>query len=133
MVFPVALTFDQPAPGAPWRLSVQGPNEDTPNVFDRVTEFQPAPEQLNAYAGSYVSDEIEPVYRIAVEDGRLVLKRMKSKPDKLRPLIADYFESSTGDLHFERDKAGDVTGFLLNTGRIKNFKFRRAASVLAAR
>ncbi|HKW97887.1 MAG TPA: serine hydrolase domain-containing protein [Bryobacteraceae bacterium] len=133
VVFPVWFTFDQPAPGAPRRLSVQGPNDDAPNLFERVTEFQPAPEQLNAYVGSYVSDEIEPVYSIAVEDGRLVLKRLKSKPDKLRPLIADYFEGSTGELHFKRDQAGEVTGFLLNTGRIKNFKFRRSASVLAAR
>jgi len=128
VVFPVAFTFDRAAAGAPWRLSVQGPGQEEPDVFERVTEFQPTPEQLSGYSGSYVSEEIDPVYRIVVDNGGLVLKRLKSKPQKLRPTLADYFQGPNGDLHFQRDQSGRVTGFLLNSGRIKNFRFRKAGA-----
>ena len=74
-----------------------------------------------------MSAEIEPVYRILVEDGGLVLKRLKSKPQKLEPTVQDYFEAQTGNIHFQRDSAGKVTGFVLDTGRIKNFRFRKTA------
>jgi CubicO group peptidase (beta-lactamase class C family) len=125
VVHPVAFTFDRAAAGAPWRLSIQGPAQEKPDVFERVTEFQPTREQLSGYAGSYVSAEIEPVYRIFVQDGSLMLKRLKSKPQKLRPTLEDYFEGSGGDLHFQRDPAGKITGLVLNSGRIKNFRFTK--------
>jgi hypothetical protein len=93
-----------------------------------VAESKPAPNQLAGYAGSYVSDEIDPIYRIVVENGGLVLKRLKSKPQKLEPTVEDYFQGPDGDIHFERDPAGKVTGFVLNSGRIKNFHFKKTAS-----
>jgi hypothetical protein len=39
-----------------------------PDVFERVTQTQPTPDELSAYAGSYTSEEIEtesvcPVHR----------------------------------------------------------------------
>jgi len=125
-VFPVVYTFEQATAGAQ-RLTVQPPGEEKPDVFDRVAEFQPTASQLAGYAGDYVSAEIEPVYRILVEDGGLVLKRLKSKPQKLEPTVQDYFEAQTGNIHFQRDSAGKVTGFVLDTGRIKNFRFRKTA------
>lgn len=125
--FPVSFTFDQVSGGAPWRLSVQGQGQETPDVFERVTKFQPTPEQLTGYAGSYVSAEIDPVYRIVVESGSLVLQRLKSKPQKLRPTILDYFEGPDGSLHFQRDASGNITGFVLDSGRIKNFRFTKTS------
>ena len=125
-VFPVVYTFEQATAGAQ-RLTVQPPGEEKPDVFDRVAEFQPTASQLAGYAGDYVSAEIEPVYRIVVENGGLVLKRLKSKPQKLDPTVQDYFEAQTGNIHFQRDSAGKVTGFVLDTGRIKNFRFRKTA------
>jgi hypothetical protein len=125
VVFPVEFTFDQVAPGALWRLSVRRPEQEKPDVFERVTQAQPTRDELSAYAGSYVSEEIEPVYRITVENGGLVLKRLKSKPQKLQPTLVDYFKGSNGDLHFQRDQSGKISGFVLNSGRIKNFRFRK--------
>ena len=124
---PTVFTFDDAAAGAPQRLTIQPPGEEKPDVFDKVPEFKPSSSQLAGYAGDYVSAEIEPVYRIGVENGGLVLKRLKSKPQKLDPTVQDYFETQTGDIHFQRDAAGKVTGFVLDTGRIKNFRFRKTA------
>lgn len=125
VVYPVEFAFDQATPAAPWRLSIRGPDEEKSEVFERVTQAQPKPEDLSSYAGPYVSEEIEPVYRIIVENGGLVLKRLKSKPQKLQPTLVDYFKGSSGDLHFERDQSGRISGFVLNSGRIKNFRFRK--------
>ena len=125
--FPVAFAFDRATAGAPARLSIQGQGQEKADVFDRVIEFQPTPEQLRAYAGSYVSAEIDPVYRIVIESGGLVLERLKSKPQKLRPALADYFTGSDGSLHFQRDSNGRITGFLLSSGRIRNFRFTKTA------
>jgi len=123
--FPVGFTFDQASAGAPWRLSIQGQGQEKPDIFERVAEAHPTSAQLTAYEGSYRSAEIDPVYQIANEDGKLVLKRLKSKPSKLQPTLADYFSGPNGDIHFQRDAAGNVTGFLMNSGRIKNFRFTK--------
>jgi CubicO group peptidase (beta-lactamase class C family) len=125
VVFPVAFTFDQRGGGEPLHLNIQGPEQQNPDVFERVTEFQPTREQLSGYAGSYVSAEIEPVYRIVIENGSLMLKRLKSKPQRLRPTLVDYFQGPAGDLHFQRDAAGKISGFVLNSGRVKNFRFTK--------
>lgn len=126
MISPVAVTFDETAGGAS-RMSIQGPGQEKPDVFELANEFHPEPDRLAGYAGSYVSDEIEPIYRIVVEDGGLVLKRLKSKPQKLDPTLEDRFQGPVGDMHFEKDPAGKVTGFVLNSGRIRNFHFRKKA------
>jgi hypothetical protein len=70
VIAPVFLTFAEAA-GAPKWLSIQPPGAEKPQVLNRVAEFQPTPNQLAAYTGSYVSEEIDPVYRIVMEDGAL--------------------------------------------------------------
>ncbi|MEO8657347.1 MAG: serine hydrolase domain-containing protein [Bryobacteraceae bacterium] len=123
--FPMRFTFDQAAAEGPMRLSLQGQGQAKPDIFVRVAEAHPTSAQLTEYEGSYVSAEIDPVYRIVNEDGQLILKRLKSKPSKLQPTLTDYFSGPNGDLHFQRDSAGNITGFLLNSGRIKNFRFTK--------
>jgi CubicO group peptidase (beta-lactamase class C family) len=127
VLYPVTVTFEPVGTGQ--RLSIQSARDEKPDVFESVTEFKPAPKQLAAYAGSYSSAEIDPVYTILVENGALVLKRLKSKPERLEPTLQDRFEGELGDIHFERDAAGKVIGFLLNTGRIKNFRFSKTAQM----
>jgi CubicO group peptidase (beta-lactamase class C family) len=119
IAFPVSIEFEAA------RMTVKEPGDEKPDVFERATEFRPTPEQLAGFAGTYKSDEIEPLYRIVVENGGLVLKALKIKPQKLHPTLQDYFQGWEGDLHFERDSAGKVTGFILNAGRIKNFRFHK--------
>jgi hypothetical protein len=55
--------------GAPLRVTFHAPALKQPSVFERVDGLQLTTAQLTAYAGSYVSEEIDPVYRIAVQDG----------------------------------------------------------------
>ena len=123
---PVTFLFDGVADAKAQRMTIEPPGGGEPEVFERVAEFQPTPSQLAGYVGSYVSDEIDPVYRIVVENGSLVLKRSKSKPRKLEPAMEDYFREPGSTLHFQKDAAGRVTGFVLNSGRIHGFRFRKS-------
>jgi CubicO group peptidase (beta-lactamase class C family) len=100
-----------------------------PDVYEWVQAVDPAPAQLAEYAGAYVSDEIDPVYRFDVREGRLALLRMKNKPDPLRPTVQDVFVGQIGTLRFTRDRNHHVTGFVLDAGRIQGFQFKRQAGL----
>ena len=50
------------------------------------------------YTGEYVSDEIEAVFRIAVEGEKLMLKRFKYPATALEPAGRDVFLSDLGIL-----------------------------------
>ena len=55
--------------------------EERPQFYELVSPFSPTAAQLARYRGEFVSEEIDPVYRISVQDGKLTLKRLKHKPD----------------------------------------------------
>jgi hypothetical protein len=124
---PITLEFKRSTSGGPLTMSFQRDGADHADTLEAMPEFKPGKELLTAFAGPYRSEEVEPVYRLAVEDGSLVLKRLKSKPDKLVPTITDYFSSSSGSLHFVRDAEGQVVGFILNAGRIRGVKFKKSS------
>jgi CubicO group peptidase (beta-lactamase class C family) len=98
-----------------------------PELFEPVAAFNPTVAQMAEFAGAYVSEEIDPVYRITLQDGKLSLNRLKHKPDALQPVMLDTFVGDIGALHFKRDAKGRVSGFVLNAGRIQNLKFTRRA------
>ncbi len=97
-----------------------------PTVYEREEEFKPTEEQLKEFAGVYRSDEIEPLFRMSLRDGKLVLERLKAGPATLEPAIKDLFTSPAGNIRFTRDARGQVTGFILGNGRVLNFRFRRS-------
>jgi hypothetical protein len=125
---PVEMEFERSGQAGPMTLFFKTDGAPNPRLFEAMPEFRPTAEQLSAYAGTYQSDEIEAVYRIEIEDGALTLKRLKVKPDKLQPAIADYFRGLIGSLHFVRNSEGQVSGFVLNAGRIRDFHFRKSGS-----
>jgi CubicO group peptidase (beta-lactamase class C family) len=93
--------------------------------FEAVEVFAPSAKQMQAFTGAYTSDEIDLVYRITAENGKLSLLRARHKPETLRPMMADTFNGDFGTVHFKRDAKGQVTGFVLNAGRIQNLKFAK--------
>lgn len=124
---PAEIRFEeQPKGGMRMTAVIEGTAK--PFIYERVGEFKPAPAELAEYAGEYRSDEIEPVYRFVVKDGKLRLERLKAAPAALEPAIKDLFMGPPGNIRFVRDERGAVSGFLLSRGRILNFKFRKTAS-----
>jgi hypothetical protein len=96
-----------------------------PVPFEQVEQSAPTAAEMAQYAGAYRSEEIEPTYRVVVEGGKLVLRRLKFPAQTLTPLVRDTFATSTGVIRFTRDSKGRVSGCLLNTGRVRHFAFTR--------
>ena len=113
------------AAGAKPRQLEQSFQGGDPEVYESVTAFDPTTAQLAELSGAYVSEEIDPVYRIAVQDGKLTLLRLKNKPDVLQPDTQDVFSGDIGTLRFTREANQKISGFILDAGRIQNFKFTR--------
>ena len=72
-----------------------------------------------------VSEEIDPVYRIVLQDGNLSLTRLKKKAEVLRPAVRDVFTGDIGTVRFTRDSRQRISGLVLNAGRIRNFRFEK--------
>jgi len=99
-----------------------------PSAFEAVEAASPSAAQLGEYAGAYVSEEIDPVYRIVLDGDKLSLARLKHKADTLRPAVRDVFTGELGTVRFVRDASGQISGFTLNAGRIQNFHFTKRSS-----
>ena len=94
--------------------------------FTPFQRRQATPAELAAYAGDFFSPELATVYRLFVEDGRLLLELAEVEPMELTPMFGETFEHPDwGAFEFERDAAGVVTGFRLQSGRVRNLAFER--------
>jgi CubicO group peptidase (beta-lactamase class C family) len=123
---PVDLKFEALKPGGPLRLILKQ-GEEKPEVFEAVPAFTPSTSELSSFVGSYYSEEIEPDYVMKVDDGKLLLHRLKNQPDTLRPITRDLFAGSVGSIRFRRDAQGEVSGFVLNGDRVRNVRFQKGS------
>jgi CubicO group peptidase (beta-lactamase class C family) len=96
-----------------------------PRVYKAEQPFSPGGAELAGYAGEYVSEEIDALYRFVLDGEKLTLVRLKHEPDALRPAVRDVFTGEIGTVRFARDASGHVSGFVLNAGRIQNFHFSK--------
>jgi CubicO group peptidase (beta-lactamase class C family) len=98
--------------------------------FGRVAAHEPGARELAQYAGTYASEEIEVPYHVSLENGVLGVTSLKIvEPIPLSPLVRDLFTAGDlGTVKFTRDGQGRVSGFLINTGRVVDFKFTRRVS-----
>jgi CubicO group peptidase (beta-lactamase class C family) len=101
---------------------------ERPVIYESVTPFLPTAAELADYPGNFVSEEIDPVYRISLQDEKLTLLRLKHKPDTLHPATRDVFTGDIGTIRFTRDANRHISGFILDAGRIQNFQFTKRIS-----
>jgi hypothetical protein len=90
-----------------------------------VALFTPSGTELLEYVGAFVSKEIDPVYRIIIQEGKLNLTRLKHKPETLQPTVSDVFFGKIGTVRFTRDSGQQISGFVLNANRVRNFRFEK--------
>jgi len=109
LVAPWDFKFEPLSPGGPLRLIVKQ-GDGKPEAYAAVPAFTPSASELSSYVGFYYSEEIEPVYAMQIDDGRLALHRLKNKPDTLRPITRDLFAGSIGIIRFKRNPQGQVSG-----------------------
>jgi CubicO group peptidase (beta-lactamase class C family) len=123
---PIDFKFEALKPGGPLRLIVKH-GEDKPEVFEAVSPFTPSTSELSSWVGFYYSEEIEPIYVMKIDDGKLVLHTLKNKPDTLRPITPDLFAGSIGTIRFKRNGQRQVSGFVLNADHVRNMRFQKGS------
>ena len=93
------------------------------NEFDRVARGTPSAADMAAYAGTYTSDEAEVTLVVAVDAGRLVIRRRPNTTIPLEPTYVDGFSGSIGHIRFLRDAAGTVTHLSIGNPRVWDIRF----------
>jgi hypothetical protein len=77
----------------------------------------------------YQSDELGAVDTIALEDERLVWRRLRSDDTPLLPNVQDGFHTKDGvRLVFQRDVQGVITGFSFSTVRTRGIVFGKVST-----
>lgn len=89
--------------------------------------WRPDEATLREYAGEYRTDELDTSWRLDVRRGELVASHFRVGEVVLGPVAKDSFRAPGlgGDLTFQRDRRGRLTGFVSNSVRIRHFLFRR--------
>jgi CubicO group peptidase (beta-lactamase class C family) len=93
--------------------------------FEQLAAFTLPDKQRAEYVGNYRSAEIDPVYRIVEENGKLVLKRLKHDPVALTAVAPDLFQAEIGAIQFQRDAKKNLVGMKISTGRIRDLDFAK--------
>ena len=94
-------------------------------VLDRVPRFAPTAAELDAYAGTYYSEELDVRYTVARKDSVLTIALRRRGTLNMRPGFTDGFTvPGLGTVRFIREK-GKVTSFRVTQGRVRNVLFKR--------
>jgi len=86
---------------------------------------KPDLEALKAFAGRYVSDEIETTMDVSLQGDRLVIRRRPDFVAPLTPVWSNGFSSPLGWVIFARDASGQVISMSINQDRAWDVRFAR--------
>jgi CubicO group peptidase (beta-lactamase class C family) len=112
------------------RFVVEEPG-GAPPTYRRVQPLEPGAVQLAEYAGAYVSQEADASYKVAIENGQLVvhIDRRPGATIRLAPSYKDAFTASGGRLiRFKRNAAGKITVMSLADGRMRDLEAPRTVA-----
>lgn len=93
-------------------------------IKTRAVEAFESPEKLDAYDGTYYSEEVGVTYRIEAQARQLLVKRDKEVIYTLDPVSTDVFGSNNLGFQFKRTAKG-IESFLLQDRRIRNLRFTK--------
>ncbi|MGH9846791.1 MAG: hypothetical protein ACREEM_49465, partial [Blastocatellia bacterium] len=116
------VNFLTPGADQRWMMQVEVPGQK-PALFTRTELVTPSATQLAEYAGDYYSEELNVTYQLAVEEGKLMLRRKTAPKSVLFPTIEDEFRVEGLIFNFTRNDQQRPVGFTLNAGRVKNLRF----------
>jgi CubicO group peptidase (beta-lactamase class C family) len=110
-------------PAAPSRMVVRTTGEAV--TFARADTAALTPARLAEYAGDYRSEEVEATHTWRVEQGQLVLYINDRRVGVLEPSYRDGFTRGATVIDVQRDGRGRITGFLVESGRVRHLRFTR--------
>ncbi|MCC5914265.1 MAG: serine hydrolase [Balneolaceae bacterium] len=80
---------------------------------------------LMEYSGSYMNEELPIEYKLTVEEGNLKLNRELAPNGAMTEDDKDKWRAGSWDFVFKRENNGEITGFLVSTGRARNVEFKK--------
>lgn len=95
---------------------------------ERISGIAWEPKDLEAFQGTYWSDELETQYTIKLKDGKLTAEHIRHGKIELSPTMQDQFatrEWFMAEVKFQRDRSGRVSGVTLGGGRLTGILFKR--------
>ena len=106
-----------------------GPTPLQPDGLDDVTESLSLSDfELREYSGHYRSPELDSTYEVFVESGRLVAEHWRNPRSILSPTGDDLFRGDQRwfpEVRFVRNQPGQVVGFTVTGGRVRDLIFER--------
>ena len=105
------------------RLLVRGASDTS--SYERVDSVALTATQLAEYAGEYRNEEIETTHSWRVEKGELVVYAAGRRLGTLDPMYRDGFLRGGAMIDVTRDARGRITGFVLQSGRVRDLRFTR--------
>lgn len=96
--------------------------------LERLPPFELSADKRTEYIGKYFCEELETFYTILLKEDKLLAELANSADIELTATEEDTFSGSVyfaPEIQFERDDAGQITGFKLSNGRTKGIHFER--------
>lgn len=81
--------------------------------------------RLAEFAGDYRNDEVEATHTWKIEDGKLAVYANNRRLGVLVPGYRDGFTRGGAVIDMVRDGRGRITGFVVQSGRVRNLRFTR--------
>lgn len=94
-------------------------------TFTRADTAALTPAALAEYAGDYRNEEVEATHTWKVEKGDLVLYSNHRRLGVLEPTYKDGFTRGGSVIDVQRDAKGRITGFVVESGRVRHLRFTR--------
>lgn len=124
--YPVTVTFATSGKKSAHALEFVVHGEDV-TPAKKYSPATPGAAELQAYAGTFYSQELDVTWPVVVEEGRLVVRseprKFVPKSEPLEPAMADAFSGESGFVRFTRNASGKVTGFDLSSSRMRGIHF----------
>ena len=100
-------------------------NAPAPAPVTPVTIVTLTAAELAAYTGNFYCTELDATYRIESQDGKLRFKNKNLPVWFFAPQGKDEFKVQSWTLRYTRDGRGQISGFALDGGRVKNLAFTK--------
>lgn len=94
------------------------------STMHRIEPQEYSIEELRQFEGEYNCPDIDRIYKLQIEEGQLQLFLKDVLVSKVVPITRDVLATqSFGTFFFQKDESG-ITGFTLNSARVRGLEFR---------
>lgn len=101
------------------------PDRQPGEAMAKAGVSEAAPPDLGEYAGDYYSEELESTYHFFLEGNALRVRVGRLDPVSLSFRKPDLFSTQAGEVTFRRDPSNRISGFRLDSGRVKGLAFEK--------